>query len=380
MKEMNVTAIWLQQGEGPATPFMMPDAAANRRSTANLVRKAGWGVMTLFWIVQFGELTFLSFLQDPQHAWSYFGPQIALVIVGMLLTAALLEVIIMALARPLAQRLAAVLIGTLVACGALIAANYYIIFILLPVDYQFNRTEFVYQAFAWSWFFLSVAGAILSASYILDVKDRENRLVELQGVAQAAQMRALRFQLNPHFLFNTLNSIAALIARGSNSTAEHMVESLSDFLRTSLELDPQDDIALAREVGLQKLYLGIEKLRFPKKLIVESHIPHELAKAMVPSLITQPLVENAVKYAVARGVRPVTISISASTVGGRLRICVQDDGCTIHFPKVASTGLGLQNVASRLSMRFGDDQNMTVGARPEGGYAASIEFPLQFGP
>ncbi len=118
---------------------------------------------------------------------------------------------------------------------------------------------------------------------------------------------ALRYQLNPHFMFNTLNSIAALISRREAERAEAMVENLADFLRAGLSLDPHEDIPLEKEIELQSLYLSIEELRFPDRLKVEIDVPEDVRSALVPSLVTQPLVENVVRHAVATSLEPILL-------------------------------------------------------------------------
>src|SRR4051794_2064603 len=150
------------------------------------------------------------------------------------------------------------------------------------------------------WWFAALAAIILALSYVDDIREREERIGALQALAHDAQLRALRNQLNPHFLFNALNSIAGLISRRRDDEAESMTENLADFLRVTLGLDPQKLITLAEETKLQQIYLDIEKVRFPQRLQVRLEVPPELEDVRVPSLITQPLIENSIKYAVAR--------------------------------------------------------------------------------
>jgi len=133
--------------------------------------------------------------------------------------------------------------------------------------------------------------------------------------AQSAQLRALRYQVNPHFLFNTLNSLSSLIIAGRAEEAESMVLKLSTFFRQSLTLDTGADISLAEEIALQRLYLDIERVRFPRRLKVEMDVPESLEKARLPALILQPLVENAIKHAVSTTRDTVTLSITAREAG-----------------------------------------------------------------
>jgi LytS/YehU family sensor histidine kinase len=198
----------------------------------------------------------------------------------------------------------------------------------------------------------------------------------LQAAAQSAELRALRYQVNPHFLFNTLNSLSSLIMTGKGDAAERMILNLATFFRTSLTGDPTEDVPLADEIQLQRLYLDIETVRFPERLIVAIDLPDDLRSACVPGLILQPLVENAVKYGVSRARRPVTIRISARTSAGRLQLVVEDDGEPIGNDGSEGTGVGLRNVRDRLMARYGAAGHSTWTARPEGGFVVTLDMPL----
>ena len=140
-----------------------------------------------------------------------------------------------------------------------------------------------------------------------------------------AQLRALRYQINPHFLFNTLNSLSTLVLKQRTEEAERMILNLSNFFRTSLTSDPAADVALSDEIGMQRLYLDIEKIRFPDRLSVAVDVPADLEDARVPGMILQPLVENAIKHGVAKSSRPVTVTIRARANGGSFHLTVEDD-------------------------------------------------------
>jgi two-component system LytT family sensor kinase len=226
------------------------------------------------------------------------------------------------------------------------------------------------------WFFASQSAIILALSYAADVREREDRIHNLQRLAHAAQLRALRNQLNPHFIFNALNSIAGLMSTKRVEEAEKMTINLADFLRTTLALDPQKLITLDEEIELQTLYLDVEKQRFPKRLQIEIDIDPELRRALVPSLITQPLVENSIKYAVARSSEPVHVRIAASANADRLQLTVEDCGGNASAPDCRSTKTGLSNVASRLSAHFGDLAQFQA-ARTESGFRNTILIPLR---
>lgn len=219
---------------------------------------------------------------------------------------------------------------------------------------------------AWAALYL----ALLNAEQARDAERREG---EYRRAAKAAELRSLRYQINPHFLFNTLNSLSSLVMTGKADRAETMIQTLATFYRRGLSDDPTGDHPLAEEIELQRLYLEIEAVRFPERLRLSVEVPAELGNVPVPGMLLQPLVENAVKYGVARSSRPVTIRIAARSEFGRLVIGVSDDG-----PGTADEhglGIGLANVRDRLQARFGDGAALVAGSVP-GGFRTEIRLPL----
>jgi len=156
-----------------------------------------------------------------------------------------------------------------------------------------------------------------------------------------------------------------------------MVVSLSDFLRSTLKMDSGREITLEEEVKLQSLYLDIEKIRFPQRLKVTIDVPDQLRGACVPNLITQPLIENAIKHGVGRSSAPVHLELIARDWGGKLSIEVRDDGGNAKDGPPLGTQVGLRNVAERLRLRFGAQGSLTAGKRKEGGFSAQIVIPLR---
>jgi signal transduction histidine kinase len=205
----------------------------------------------------------------------------------------------------------------------------------------------------------------------------ERREGEYRRAAQAAELKSLRYQINPHFLFNTLNSLSALVLTGKPAEAERMIQTLATFYRRSLAGDPTGDLPLAQEIKLQKLYLEIEAVRFPERLRTVFDLPDELADVEVPGMILQPLVENSIKYAVAASSRPVTVTIAARAEGGRLMLTVSDDGPGAVWQD--GCGIGLANVRDRLRARFDGAASLEAGPRPEGGFGTVIRLPLEAG-
>ena len=228
-----------------------------------------------------------------------------------------------------------------------------------------------------SWYFFIAAWGVLyvALSYAARVQGAERKAATYRSEAQAAQLRALRYQINPHFLFNTLNSLSTLVLKQRTEEAERMIMNLSTFFRTSLTSDPAADVALSDEIGMQLLYLEIEKIRFPDRLTVAVDIPEELEDARVPGMILQPLVENAIKHGVAKSSRPVTVTIRARADGASFRLTVEDDADgASRFPVL--NGVGLANVRDRLATRFGGAASVAFGPRDGGGFRCDLTLPL----
>ncbi|MXP10821.1 sensor histidine kinase [Pseudoblastomonas halimionae] len=234
------------------------------------------------------------------------------------------------------------------------------------VDLALNR-YFVFLAWAALYFALVRSEAARSA---------ERQAGEFREAARTAELRSLRYQVNPHFLFNTLNSLSALVMTGRSERAETMIQTISNFYRHSLSEDPTGDVELADEIDLQRHYLEIESVRFPKRLKVEIDVPADLEDRRVPGMILQPLVENAVKYGVAPSTEPVTIAISARRENGDLVLRVADSGASEPgFLGGTGFGIGLANVRDRLKARFGRGATLSAGPDGSRGWVSMIRIP-----
>ena len=227
-------------------------------------------------------------------------------------------------------------------------------------------------------FFVAWAAIYLALCYAAETRVAERRAARFRAAAQSAEIRALRYQVNPHFLFNTLNSLSSLVLVDRREEAERMILNLSTFFRTSLTADPAEDHPLSEEVRLQGLYLEIERVRFPERLIVDFAVPKPLESACVPALILQPLIENAIKYGVSRSRAPVTIRVEAREDSHGLVLSVCDDGAPFDGGEASDsgTGLGLRNVRDRLAARFGAEGSCRWGPRPEGGFIVTLHMPV----
>ncbi len=203
----------------------------------------------------------------------------------------------------------------------------------------------------------------------------ERQLAEARSSAQEAQLTALRYQLNPHFLFNALNSISALIVTYRNKDAEQMTDRLSSFLRASLACDPSALVPLGDEITLAEEYLDIEAVRFQGRLDVEISYAPEAGEVPVPGFLIQPLVENAVKHGVARSRTLVTIAVHAQVEGDEVHVTVENDvPAEREEQQPGGLGIGLANVQARLKSVYGDAASLTVATRP-GSYCVSIALP-----
>lgn len=228
-------------------------------------------------------------------------------------------------------------------------------------------------------------------NFFLQVEEQNDQLIQLENQATSAQLAMLRYQLNPHFLFNTLNSISTLVLLKQTEPANAMLTRLSSFLRYSLSNEPTGRVTVAQEVETLKLYLDIERMRFEDRLRTTFAIDPASEPGLLPSLLLQPLVENAIKYAVTPQEAGAEITISTQLVGPNLRITVSDTGPGLQTDasdnrltgvsfdggEPVSTGVGLANTRDRLAQAYGDQHRFEVFDPPEGGFAVQIEIPFE---
>ncbi|HEV7343341.1 MULTISPECIES: sensor histidine kinase [unclassified Sphingopyxis] len=231
---------------------------------------------------------------------------------------------------------------------------------------------------AWSALYFAI-------NYFLQLEEQNDRVIRLEAQAASAQLAMLRYQLNPHFLFNTLNSISTLVLLKQTEPANAMLSRLSAFLRYTLANEPTAQVTLAQEIETLKLYLDIEKMRFEERLRPHFAIDPVVARARLPSLLLQPLVENAIKYAVTPQEDGADITISAQLAGQNVRIIVSDTGTGLPADggdpttslATESTGVGLANIRDRLAQAFGDQHRFDAQRGADGGFTVVIEFPFQ---
>ena len=211
-------------------------------------------------------------------------------------------------------------------------------------------------------------------------KEEQLKRSRAETFAQEAQLKMLRYQLNPHFLFNTLNAISALVVSRSSANANTMIMQLSNFLRYSLENDPIKRVTLEEEVRALRIYLDIEKTRFADRLELEFDVDPAAHGIKIPSLLLQPLVENAIKYAIAPAEKGGKISVFSKLDGEHLVIEVKDTGAGIegdHHSMVSGPGIGLKNTVDRLSAFYGDNYVFELRGPNASGMTIYIRLPLE---
>ena len=227
---------------------------------------------------------------------------------------------------------------------------------------------------AWSALYYSI-------NFFLLLEEQSDRLLRLESQASNAQLAMLRYQLNPHFLFNTLNSISTLVLLKQTERANAMLSRLSSFLRYTLVNESTGLVTISQEIETLKLYLEIEKMRFEDRLRPHFHIDSSCSRALLPSLLLQPLIENAIKYAVTPQEEGADISLEVKRNVDRVQIKVWDTGpgADSQYQSRAqqSTGVGLANIRDRLAQAYGDNHRFETQSEITGGFRVFIEIPYQ---
>ena len=201
-----------------------------------------------------------------------------------------------------------------------------------------------------------------------------NCAVELEKSLAEARLKSLQMQLNPHFLFNTLHAISALMHKDVDS-ADRMVAQLSDLLRRALDGSDEQEVSVRREIDFLQRYVAIEKTRFGTRLSVEMKIAPDTQAALVPNLLLQPLVENAIRHGIEKQARPGRIEISSNRAGGDLILEVSDNGGGL--PPQWKENIGLSNTRSRLSQLYGTNHRFEIRNGESGGVSIRIAIPFQ---
>jgi signal transduction histidine kinase len=241
-----------------------------------------------------------------------------------------------------------------------------------------SALEFFSNTLSSSYLLLCWTGIYFGIKYYESLQLQREATLRAATLAQEAQLKMLRYQLNPHFLFNTLNAISTLILDNENRTANQTVMRLSEFLRYTLDQDPMKKVTLRQEVEAMNLYLTTERLRFGDRLRLEFAIEERALEAMVPSLLLQPLIENAVKFAVSPSEQGGTIRVEGRARGSMLELAVADDGPGLNTGAApgAGRGVGLRNIRERLAVLYEDRHRFaTLDNKP--GLRIELGLPLE---
>jgi len=240
-----------------------------------------------------------------------------------------------------------------------------------PTFMEAWRTSLPYQVLP----YLVVYGLIIGITLIGDARERTARLNEELAKAQLA---ALRGQMEPHFMFNTLNSIAGMVRERRNDSAVDMIVGLSEFLRRATEDSHRPQVTLAEEVEYLKRYVDIQKVRFGERLQVSVEIPDKILRAQVPNLLLQPLVENAIKHGIAKRVVGGTVRVTGTGDNGTLRLSVSNDGPgNATEGETTQSGVGLANLRTRLQILHGNDSELHLRRAVNGAAEVVVTLPLK---
>lgn len=278
--------------------------------------------------------------------------------------------------RAIGQRIAAALSLCFIAALLYGAVNTLVFYVIAPrwgsIGFMglFDMAELAgFLFFAWS-------GLYFAIDADAEVRDSRLRVAAAKTEALRARNQALAQQMNPHFLFNALNTLSGLIIEGQPARAERVTTALASLLRRSLETEPTDFVALRDELECVRRYLEIEQSRFEDRLLVDEHIRPELMGYSIPPMVLQPLVENSIKHGVARSASPVTLAISAHLHARELKIVVADDaaasGCAANH---RGSGIGNEIVRERLQLLYSGRASLTCEAQSAGGFRSTLVIP-----
>lgn len=350
----------------------------------------------LFWVLQavgwtaYGLVRYLNGIVNGKEL-HYIYPTIAGTVAGFLLSLLLWGVYRMIRDKPpgIIVMLAVIMIALLAPIYSAIEVMAYAAFYepewqLAPRDYLTNAMFDAYILTGWT-------GLYFGISYYLLLQQQKEKALRAQALAHQAQLKMLRYQLNPHFLFNTLNAISTLVLDNEARAAGDMISRLSAFLRYTLVGEPTEKIPLRQELHVLGLYLDIEKVRFGDRLEIRMEVAEDARAGLIPGLLLQPLVENAIKYAIAPSETGGVIAISARRNRDRLEIRLTDTGPGLAGPGLAgsgpagsgaaqkpeSSGVGIANTRERLWQIYGEADLLRIENHHPRGLAVTITLPFE---
>jgi LytS/YehU family sensor histidine kinase len=344
-----------------------------------------WRLHSAGWFGVF-LLSYLSGIALDQPV-SYWQISLPLAATGFVVTLGLRRILRRLADEPPRRLIALMLVPVLAACLVMALVN---VFALMTWCSEYRpRRAIGYVSYLATTIYIVMTwvGLYIGIKYQQRLRRQTEAALAATAAAHQAQLRMLRYQLNPHFLFNTLNAISTLILDRDTSNADRMVHRLSVFLRHSLDHDPVQHVTLDQELAAVDLYLDIEAVRFADRLTVEKDIADDCRRTLVPGLVLQPLVENAIKHAVARTVGRTVLRLAAWREGDRLWLAVADDGPGLGGlgaigadEPAAPGGVGLRNTRERLRVLYGEAQRVELAERAGGGCEVRIALPFEPAP
>jgi two-component system, LytTR family, sensor kinase len=254
---------------------------------------------------------------------------------------------------------------------------------LVEPDFQFKTFfELFGGAVSTTYVLLCWSALYFGIRYYESQQQQQEAVLKARALAQESQLKMLRYQLNPHFLFNTLNAISTLILDNQNRTANHAIARLSEFLRYTLDQDPMKKVTLRQEIEALDLYLGTERLRFGERLRLEYAIEGPALDGLIPSLLLQPLLENSLKYAISPREGGGCVRIEGRARGAMLEISVIDDGPGMkeRYSPTERRGVGLRNTRERLAVLYGESHHRFAVLNSHPGLRIDMALPLELNP
>lgn len=340
-------------------------------------RRAVLRLAAAYWVAVFLSTSVLWAVAGTDPIESAPG-KLASIAFALVLTTGMTMLLKRTLSWPLWQQAMAAFALALAATPVSAVADYVIYVVCVyPAPAPIDPRELAYSLIFGMSLFFGWCCLYLVLCYSMALAEGERRMAALREEALSAQMRALAYQVNPHFLFNTLNAMTGLIEEGANAHARGMVLKLSAFLRKTLTLDPTQDIPLHEELALQSDYLAVESTRFSDRMKVSFAVDDDVRELRVPPLILQPLFENAVKYGVGATRGPVEIALRAGRLDGALVISVENDTPPAEAGEMPpGMGIGLRNVADRIATHFSGAASLSSGYIRPGRFGVRLLLPL----
>jgi len=343
-----------------------------------------------FWVLQL--IGWSGWAMAGALAWFYWKAEAAVIVLfapaalgGMTISTGLRYLYRAVWNSPIAARAGTVLVGSYLGAGVWRILNNSLVWTFASHVEDVGKPTGImsyFEGILTSFYLLLCwSGLYFGVKYYQMFQAETQKLLQVSAMAHQSQLKMLRYQLNPHFLFNTLNAISTLILERQTDLANTMVTRLSSFLRYSLDSDPMAKVDMETEIKALQLYLNIEQVRFEDRLKVEIELDDESRHALVPSLLLQPLIENAIKYAVATSEAGGTIRIDARVFAGNLLLEVSDNGPGVENLEQADLsagrGVGLKNTRERLQSIYGGNQAFQLATVDPHGFKICLRMPYE---